>query len=581
MSFNYDQPLRSVTAQYRRSGKVTALPSRDHRERLMKLFSVTLFCAAIAALPVCAQTQKDSLANLIQQGNRKTALAQIRAGADVNAAQPDSTRPIHWAVYRVDYEILDALIAKKAKVDVVNEFGSTPLAEAAKLADARMVRALLDAGAKPDMPNQDGETALMLAIKTGELPVVQMLVKAGANVNARETFHNQTALMWAAAAPKNGGEMVKLLLSKDADVRPRALYSDWGSQITSEPRAQYRPVGGLTALLYATRGGCYECVEALLSSGADVNVPTPEGVTPLMIALDNDHNEVAKLLLDRGANADLWDWWGRAPLYIAIDRREAVIAPLRTGIATIGNRPAPVPTHAPGHPPVSNMEIIHTLLAAGVDVNPQLNMHRPSRGGNSGRFVEEFYNTGCTPLLRATIANDVELVRILLGKGADPNISGMGLTPFLIAAGVGTGGRGTGLASSTSAGGAANMEIMDLLLEHGADANAQVTGTTTYSFRISRAPSSTEGMTALHVAAQRGRVDLVRHLMDKGARTDLMDSNGRKPIDLAGAGAAQPSPAPAPAGNTAASAAPAQSGGGGAASAAEIRALLQNAASRR
>ena len=65
-------------------------------------------------------------------------------------------------------------------------------------------------------------------------------------------------------------------------------------------------------------------------------------------------------------------------------------------------------------------------------------------------------------------------------------------------------GRGTGLAASTSAGGPANMAIMDLLLEHGADVNAQVTGTKTYSMRVSRAPSSTEGMTALHVAAQRG-----------------------------------------------------------------------------
>ena len=73
--------------------------------------------------------------------------------------------------------------------------------------------------------------------------------------------------------------------------------------------------------------------------------------------------------------------------------------------------------------------MINILLAAGVDLNPQLNMHRPSRGGNSGRFVEEFYNTGCTPLLRATIAGDVEVVRALLDKGASPNIEGMGLTP--------------------------------------------------------------------------------------------------------------------------------------------------------
>jgi len=544
-----------------------------------------LICLALASVPLCAQAPKGSLATLIQQGNRKAALAQIRAGADVNEAQPDGTRPIHWAVYKVDYALLTALIAKKAKVDVANEFGSTPLGEAAKLADARMVKALLDAGAQPDRPNQDGETPLMLAIKTGELPVVEMLVKAGANVNAKETFHNQTALMWAAAAPRNGGAIVKLLLAKGADYKPRALYSDWESQITSEPRAQYRPVGGLTALLYAARDGCYECVDALIGAGADVNLPTPEGITPLMIALDNDFNDVAKLLLDHGANPNLWDWWGRTPLYIAIDRREAVLAPLRTGLVTIRVPRGPVEARASSGPPVSSIEMIHTLLAAGVDVNPQLNMHRPSRGGNSGRFVEEFYNTGCTPLLRAAIAGDVEVARALLDKGADPNISGMGLTPFLIAAGVGTGGRGTGLASSTSSGGAVNLTLMDLLLQHGANVNAQVTGTKTYSLRISRAPSATEGMTALHVASQKGNAEVVRYLLEKGARTDLLDSNSRKPIDLAGTGAKQPAAAPAAAVNTAASGAtPApetKAPGTGPASAAEIRALLQNAAAQK
>ena len=143
-----------------------------------------------------------SLANLIQAGNRKAALDRIRTGADVNEAQPDGTRPIHWAVYKVDYELIDALIAKKAKVDVTNEFGSTPLAEAVKLADARMVKMLLDAGAGVEGANEDGQTALMLAIKTGELPIVEMLVKAGANVNTVEKFQNQTPLMWAAPRRK-------------------------------------------------------------------------------------------------------------------------------------------------------------------------------------------------------------------------------------------------------------------------------------------------------------------------------------------------------------------------------------------
>ena len=567
----------------------------------MKPFILAVF-VVIAAAQIWAQTKPDSLANLIQAGNRKTALDQIRAGADVNAAQPDGTRPVHWAVYRVDYEVLDALIAKKAKVDVTNEFGSTPLAEAVKLADARMVKTLLAAGAGSESPNQDGETALMLAIKTGELPIVDMLIKAGANVNVVENFHNQTPLMYAAAGTKNAGEIVKLLLSKDANVTPRALYTDWPSQITSEPRAQYRPVGGLTALLYAARGGCYDCVEALIRSGASVNTPTPEGVTPLMLAIDNDHNDVAKLLLDRGANPNVWDWWGRTALYIAVDRKEAAAGGGggRGGAAGAGGRGgrgggAPLAARASNRPAVSSMEIINSLLAADVDPNPELNMHRPSRGGNSGRFVENQLSTGCTPLFRAAQGNDMEVVRALLAKGANPNINTMGLTAFLVAAGVGPGSRGgTGLAAQGAVGGAASVALMDELLQRGADVNAQITGTKTYSMRVSRAPSSNEGMTALHAAAQAGRTDLVRYLLDKGANPELVDSNGRKAIDLLSAAtgnAAAPATdagTPPAAGRGAASAPPAAGvgrGGAGAAvnpaTVAEIRALLQNAASKK
>src|SRR5580704_1371020 len=377
----------------------------------MNRFIFISCCVIGLVAPLFAEAPKESLASLIQAGDRKEALARIRAGADVNEAQPDGTRPIHWAVYRLDYEVLAALLAKKAKVNVTNDFGSTPITEAANLGDARMVKMLLDAGAEPEGANADGQTALMLGIKTGVLPVVEMLIKAGASVNRIEEFRKQTPLMWAATAPGNAGEMVKLLLAKGADIRPRALYTDWPNQITSEPRAQYRPVGGLTALLYAARGGCYDCVEALIGAGADVNLPTPEGVTALMLALDNDHNDVAKLLLDRGANPNVWDWWGRTALYIVVDRREAVLTPAgRGGLGGgRGGRGAAVPAQSA----VSSLEIINALLAANVDPYPELNMHRPSRGGNSGRFVEEFLNTGCTPLMRAAIANDIEVARVL------------------------------------------------------------------------------------------------------------------------------------------------------------------------
>jgi ankyrin repeat protein len=185
------------------------------------------------------------------------------------------------------------------------------------------------------------------------------------------------------------------------------------------------------------------------------------------------------------------------------------------------------------------------------------------------------------------MASDMEVVKALLARGASPNINDMGLTAFLVAAGVGAGTRGgTGLAAAASAGGPANIALMDLLIQHGADVNAQVTGTKTYSMRISRAPSSNEGFTALHAAAQSGRTDLVRCLIDKGANTQILDGNGHKPIDLVGTNTpGRGGPAPdASATAQLAVAPPAGRGGAGggapsAATTAEIRALLQNAGS--
>jgi ankyrin repeat protein len=179
-------------------------------------------------------------------------------------------------------------------------------------------------------------------------------------------------------------------------------------------------------------------------------------------------------------------------------------------------------------------------------------------------------DTGCTPLLRAVLANDMEVVQALLAKGASPNINAMGLTSFLVVAGAGNGGGRGGPAAPS----AAAIALMDQLLQHGADVNAQVSGTKTYSMRIARSPSTNEGMTALHAAALAGKADLVRYLLANGAKTDIADASGRKAIDLVVApGAGRPSAAPAGRGSP--------QSGTTAASAAEVRALLENAVSKK
>src|ERR1700739_14720 len=93
------------------------------------IFAV-LFCLA-AASPAAAAD--DTLAGLIQTGHRDAALKRIAAGADVNAAQGDGTTPLHWAVYKIDADLVRALLERGAKPDVMNNYSSRPLSGAAKV----------------------------------------------------------------------------------------------------------------------------------------------------------------------------------------------------------------------------------------------------------------------------------------------------------------------------------------------------------------------------------------------------------------------------------------------------------------
>ena len=442
------------------------------------------------------------LADRIRSGDRRAALAMIARGADVNQAQPDGTTPLHWAAYRVDRELVAALLKKGARADVVNHFGASPLGEAVKVASAELVEMLLKAGADANVANEDGQTALMLAARTGDVAVAGLLVERGADVNQRERYRDQSAVMWAAAEGHAG--MVAFLVSKGADLSIRARANDWPTQITNEPRVQYRPTGGLTPLLYASRAGCQGCVEAMIAAGADVNRPNPDGMTPMMMALDNGYPGVARYLLDHGANPHTWDWWGRTPLYVAVTMRGG-------------------PDSRPGPRSPESLALINALLDAGVNPNPQLAFKEPSRGGRDNRFRDDLLTTGATPLLRAAQTFDNDAVRALLAHGALVDLpTASGVTPFMAAAGI-----GTRIGSSVLGPGppenvvALSLGTMEILREAGANVNARITDTTSLTARIARDNTLTnrQGQTALVYAAELGRTEVVRYLLDHGATT--------------------------------------------------------------
>jgi ankyrin repeat protein len=478
----------------------------------------------LAALPMVAFAADADLAGMIQGGNRDAALAAVRSGANVNVAQGDGSTPLHWAVYKVDTELTRELLKHGADPNVKSSLGATPLAEAAKLANVELVQLLIKARADVNEANEDDQTPLMLAARTGSVAVADLLVRAGAKVNARESWREQTALMWAAGSGQS--DMTAYLIKHHADVEARAAANDWPNQVTSEPRAQYRPTGGMTPLLYAIRADCMACVQSILKAGADLQRPTPDGVSPLMAAIDNLRFDMANYLLDQGANPHVADWWGRTPLYIAVDMRSF------SNRFLIGAANTPAEGAAPPNQAAA-LQMMQRLLDAGADPNIQLNMHRPGRGGNSGRFTDDLLTTGASPLLRAAISFDSEAIDLLLKHGAIVDLpNAMGVTPLMAASGLGVSQRDTRGSYGPDAQDK-SLVVLDQLIKAGANVNARVLDTSGHTALIARPSSMTtrQGQTAIFGAINWGWPKVVKFLLDNGADVTVKDAAGKTVAD--------------------------------------------------
>src|SRR5690606_18035821 len=218
-------------------------PHRRMRENVMTGMQRISWAAAVAALAawLAAAAPGAAAASIVDAAaanDRAAVLAELDAGADPAARSRDGTTALHWAVYYDDVELVERLIAAGADVDAVNDYGSTPLAEAALVGNTDVVRRLLEAGAGAGKPGAGGQTA-------------RLLLEHGADPNARETWRNQTAVIWAAAQKQPA--MIRLLLEHGADPNARSAVNDWARQVSAERRRMYRPFGGMTALMYAAR----------------------------------------------------------------------------------------------------------------------------------------------------------------------------------------------------------------------------------------------------------------------------------------------------------------------------------------
>jgi len=455
---------------------------------------------ALACLLACpsfawsADTDLRLLTAVREGSGVQTVRQLLRARVPVDAAEPDGTTSLHWAVRAGDLETAKLLLAAGAKATVANRYGVTPLSLAAANGDAKAVTMLLDAGADPNTTGADGETALMTAARAGKVDAARVLLVRGANVNAAETWMGETAVMWAAA--EGNAAMVKLLVEAGANVNARATPQKFakivfnGSTMVSTPL----PKGGMTALLLASREGSMTGVQALIDAGADLGLADLEGTSPLIMAIVNRHNDVAKLLIEKGAPVNLADSVGMTALYAAVD--------LRT-LGQLINRPTP---KVDGE--TDNLALVTMLLDKGANPNARQKLPILPRFHNGG---DAQLGEGATPLMRAARGRDLPVMKLLLAKGANPNLFTKNYTTALMFAASGGRGRGAG------AGADQTLDAIKLLLDSGSDLRA----------------FNDAGATPLHLAVEGGSDPVVKLLAERGADLNLEDKSGRTPLDIA------------------------------------------------
>lgn len=441
----------------------------------------------------------DPLVGAVKTGDVEAVRNLLDAGVGVNAALPDGTTALHWAVHRDNPAVVELLLGADASVNVADEYGVTPLWLACANRSSQIVEQLLSTGADPNATLPAGETALMRAAHTGDAEVVRLLLEAGAAVDASEATLGQTALMWAAA--EGHTEAARVLTRYGADIHAR-------------------DTGGYTPFLFAARNTAVTMAGLLLDAGTDVNEAALDGTTALVVATIRANIPLVEFLLDKGADPNTGP--GFAPLHRAVDDPSPVGR--NPGQGGLGLRHLDENSEwsfFQGPREQAKLELVGLLLTHGADPNaraaryPSYQPGPPRQQSTASPPTRGGHGLGATPFWIAASVGDVDTMHVLLASGAAPSLSThSNVTPLMAAAGVGSGIASHDVPQSKA------VQAVQLCLALGSNVNAV----------------NVAGESALHGAVYRGDQGsemLIRLLVDSGAQVNGINKYGWTPLIIA------------------------------------------------
>uniref|UniRef100_A0A2R5LDL0 Poly [ADP-ribose] polymerase n=2 Tax=Ornithodoros turicata TaxID=34597 RepID=A0A2R5LDL0_9ACAR len=406
-------------------------------------------------------------------------------------------------------QVVELLLRKNVIVNDKNKELLTPLHIAADKSHFDVIDLLIKHGGKVNALDGLGQTALHRCSRDGNVQACRLLLSYGvdptivslegytaaqvANEAAQKILHEphrgsaDMEYQLLEAAKAGDLEVVKKLVAANSDI------------------VNCRDVDGRqsTPLHFAAGYNRVSVVEHLLQQGADVHAKDKGGLVPLHNACSYGHYEVADLLVRHGASVNVSDLWKFTPLHEATAK--------------------------------GKYDIVKLLLKHGADPN------KKNRDGHTALDLVKEGDQDVADLLRGDAAlldaakkgNLARVMKLLTPENINCRDSqGRNSTPLHLAAGYN------------------NFEVAELLLENGADVNAQDKGgliplhnASSYGhldiaallIKYNTVVNATDrwGFTPLHEAAQKGRTQLCALLLAHGADSAMKNHEGQTPLDIA------------------------------------------------
>lgn len=449
----------------------------------------------------------------------------LERGAEVSRGDRDNQTPLHLAMVRGRFKLVQVLLVHGADPNAESNNGKTPLHV---LSGPWMyneddvlnhTRLLLEHGADVNIQDKDNQTPLLLAMVRDRFKLVRVLLEHGADANAESN---------------DSGTPLHILLERrtycEEEVLNHAqLLLEHGADVNRQDKKNRSP------LHLAIGKDWFKLARILLEHGADANADNADGKTPLHLLSESQiHDEgdaldLIQLLVENGAavTVNKRDRYKQTPLHMAIGRGWFTFAQIlleRGADANAGNNNGDTPLHI-----LSERQIYDKRDAGDVLNHTRLWLEH-------GAEVNRRCKDDETPLLLDIDAfvekqeGETSVHHVLRGQ-------------------YGSWGRGVGVAqlpesdventqdesqmtSSYLRSKFGPVQTAQALLNHGANVNAGNNGGELEGVHV----QNKNHLTPLHLASLYGRLDITRVLLDYGATADLEDRFGRTPLHLVAEG---------------------------------------------